>query len=171
MPGMIDIHVHIGYHFGKDGRAQNQGETPAEMALYAAENAWTTLLNGVTTVQSSAPPSDKDLRDAIAPASAGPAHPDVARLDERATGTPEQLRECVRKRSGRRRPDQDLRVEEHPRRRRADDDARAVEAACGEAKTQGLRTLVHAHAADAVIATPRPGARRSSTARTSATKG
>ena len=40
MPGLIDVHVHIGYHFGKDGRAQNQGETPAEMALFAAENAW-----------------------------------------------------------------------------------------------------------------------------------
>ena len=49
---MIDMHVHIGYHFGKDGRAQNQGETPAEMALFAAENAWVTLINGFTTVQS-----------------------------------------------------------------------------------------------------------------------
>ena len=65
MPGLIDVHVHIGYHFGKDGRAQNQGETPAEMALYAAENAWTTLINGFTTVQSVGAASDKELRDAI----------------------------------------------------------------------------------------------------------
>jgi len=50
MPGMIDVHVHIGYHFGKDGRAQNRGETPAEIAFYTAENAWTTLVNGFTTV-------------------------------------------------------------------------------------------------------------------------
>ena len=26
LPGMIDTHVHIGGHFGKDGRADNQGE-------------------------------------------------------------------------------------------------------------------------------------------------
>src|SRR5215218_1209822 len=26
LPGLIDVHVHIGYHFGKDGRAQNRGE-------------------------------------------------------------------------------------------------------------------------------------------------
>ncbi len=65
LPGMMDVHVHIGYHFGKDGRAQNQGETPAEMALFAAENAWTTLMNGFTTVQSVGAASDKELRDAI----------------------------------------------------------------------------------------------------------
>ena len=28
MPGLIDVHVHIGNHFGKDGRAQNQGDGP-----------------------------------------------------------------------------------------------------------------------------------------------
>ena len=65
LPGLIDVHVHIGYHFGKDGRAQNQGETPAEMALFAAENAWVTLINGFTTVQSVGAASDKELRDAI----------------------------------------------------------------------------------------------------------
>ena len=26
LPGLIDTHVHIGYHFGKDGRAQNRGD-------------------------------------------------------------------------------------------------------------------------------------------------
>lgn len=45
LPGLIDVHVHVGYHFGKDGRAQNTGETPGEMALVAAENAWVTLKN------------------------------------------------------------------------------------------------------------------------------
>ena len=37
LPGMIDAHVHIGAHFGKDGRAVTPGETPAEQALYGAE--------------------------------------------------------------------------------------------------------------------------------------
>src|ERR1700730_11924012 len=30
LPGLIDTHVHIGTHFGKDGRAANDGETEAE---------------------------------------------------------------------------------------------------------------------------------------------
>ena len=66
LPGLMDVHVHIGYHFGKDGRAENDGETPGEMALYGAENAWTTLINGFTTVQSVGAANDKELRDAIA---------------------------------------------------------------------------------------------------------
>ena len=40
LPGLIDTHVHIGAHFGKDGRASTPGETPAEQALAAAGNAY-----------------------------------------------------------------------------------------------------------------------------------
>ncbi len=128
LPGMIDTHVHIGYHFGKDGRAQNDGETPAEMALYAAENAWTTLVNGFTTVQSVGAASDKDLRDAIARGVLpGPRIlTSLGSMSER-TGTPDQMRDYVRKqKQARRRSDQDLRVEEHSRGRRPDDDRRAA---------------------------------------------
>ena len=39
MPGWIDTHVHIGAHFGANGRASNEGETPAQEALAGAENA------------------------------------------------------------------------------------------------------------------------------------
>jgi imidazolonepropionase-like amidohydrolase len=97
LPGMIDVHVHIGYHFGKDGRAQNQGETPAEMALFAAENAWVTLTNGFTTVQSVGAASDKELRDAIARGVLpGPRIlTSLGSMSER-TGTPAQLRDYVR---------------------------------------------------------------------------
>ncbi|MBI2615277.1 MAG: amidohydrolase family protein [Gemmatimonadetes bacterium] len=66
LPGLIDTHVHIGSHFGKDGRASNQGETPAEAILYAAENAYVTLMAGFTTVQSIGSREDVPLRDAIA---------------------------------------------------------------------------------------------------------
>ena len=34
LPGMIDAHVHVGNHFGRDGRASTPGETPAEAAPY-----------------------------------------------------------------------------------------------------------------------------------------
>src|SRR5262245_56484347 len=52
LPGLIDTHVHISFHFGQDGRASNRGETPAQEAYYTAENAYATLMAGFTTVQS-----------------------------------------------------------------------------------------------------------------------
>jgi imidazolonepropionase-like amidohydrolase len=66
LPGLIDTHVHISYHFGQDGRASNQGETPAQEAYYTAENAYATLMAGFTTVQSVArfPARASSLRSA-----------------------------------------------------------------------------------------------------------
>src|SRR5215510_9403451 len=66
LPGMIDVHVHINGHFGKDGRADNRGETPVQEAYYTAENAYVTLMAGFTTVQSVGAQADVDLREAIA---------------------------------------------------------------------------------------------------------
>ena len=51
LPGLIDTHVHIDTHFGKDGRAATPGETPQQSMLYSVENAWITLMAGFTTVQ------------------------------------------------------------------------------------------------------------------------
>src|SRR5947207_11068086 len=36
IPGMIDVHAHLGWHFGKDGRYQARGGSPAEEILYSA---------------------------------------------------------------------------------------------------------------------------------------
>ena len=66
LPGLIDAHVHVGAHFGKNGRSVTPGETPVEQALYAAENAYSMLMAGFTTVQSIGAASDVPLRDAIA---------------------------------------------------------------------------------------------------------
>jgi imidazolonepropionase-like amidohydrolase len=159
MPGLIDTHVHIGYHFGRDGRAQNQGETPAEMALYAAENAWQTLINGFTTVQSVGAASDKELRDAIQRGVLpGPRIlTSLGSMSER-TGTPDQIREYIRKQK---QAGADL-IKIFASRSIRDGGARTMTdeqlaAACGEARALGLRTLVHAHAADAVLAVARAG--------------
>src|SRR5215471_7157653 len=44
LPGMIDTHVHLVSHFGKDGHVETPGETPAEQALYDAEMANAVLM-------------------------------------------------------------------------------------------------------------------------------
>jgi imidazolonepropionase-like amidohydrolase len=159
LPGMIDVHVHIGGHFGKDGRAQNEGETLAEMALFGAENAYVTLMNGFTTVQSVGAPNDKGLRDAIARGVLpGPRILTSLGSMNEQTGTPEQLRDYVRKQK---QAGADLikifaskSIREGGAKTMTDEQ---LAAACGEARTQGLRTLVHAHAADAILAAVKAG--------------
>ena len=65
LPGLIDTHVHIANHFGKDGRATSEGEAPEESILYEAENAYAMLLNGFTTAQSIGSRLDVPLRAAM----------------------------------------------------------------------------------------------------------
>lgn len=154
MPGWIDTHVHIGAHFGRDGRASNEGETPAQEALYTAENAYATLMAGFTTVQSVGSMSDRDLRDAISRGVLpGPRLlTSLGSVSER-TGTPEQIRQVIQKmaKSG-----ADV-IKLFASRSSRDGGGRTMtdeqlEAACGEAKSLNLRTLVHAHSADSVRA-------------------
>ena len=159
MPGLIDVHVHIGAHFGKDGRAENEGETPGEMALSAAENAWTTLINGFTTVQSVGAAGDRELRDAIARGVLpGPRILTSLGSMNETTGPPDALRAYVRKQKA---AGADLikifaskSIREGGGQTMTDEQ---LAAACGEARTAGLRTLVHAHAASAVLAVARAG--------------
>jgi imidazolonepropionase-like amidohydrolase len=158
LPGLIDVHVHIGYHF-RNGRADTRGETPAEAAYYAAENAWTTLMNGFTTVQSVGAASDKELRDAIARGVLpGPRLLTSLNPMDARTGDPEAIRAYVRKT---REDGADLikifaskSIREGGAKTLSDDQ---LAAACGEAKAVGLRTLVHAHAADAVLSAAKAG--------------
>src|SRR5713226_6745823 len=52
LPGWIDVHVHIGWFFGKDGKNAGWEGTTQDAAYQAASNAWVTLMAGFTTVQS-----------------------------------------------------------------------------------------------------------------------
>ena len=97
LPGMIDVHTHIDWHFGPDGKypaRERDGRASAGAAI--AANARATLLAGFTTIQNVGNPSDKALRDAIA-AGVGrrPAHPDVAR-----SGQPRHAGRAARAPSG-----------------------------------------------------------------------
>jgi imidazolonepropionase-like amidohydrolase len=97
MPGWIDTHVHIGYHFGPEGKYQVGPEPPEVAVLYSMENAWATLQAGFTTVQSLGAPLDGVLRDAINRGTLpGPRLlTSLGIIDER-TGEAEQIRARVR---------------------------------------------------------------------------
>src|SRR5262245_50810038 len=159
LPGLIDTHVHISYHFGADGRASNRGETPAQEAYYAAENAYTTLMAGFTTVQSVGAPADVPLREAVARGVLpGPRILTSIRQLNESSGTPEQLRDQVRKLKAEGADVVKIFASKSIRdgggQTMTDEQLIAV---CGEAKAQGLRTMVHAHASGAIKAAVRAG--------------
>jgi imidazolonepropionase-like amidohydrolase len=122
--------------------------------LYAAENAYVTLMAGFTTVQSIGAASDVELRDAIARGTLpGPRIlTSVASVDER-TGSPQEIRQFVRATAAR---GADVikifaskSIREGGAQTLTDEQIRA---ACDEARAAGKRTWVHAHAASAVRA-------------------
>jgi imidazolonepropionase-like amidohydrolase len=68
LPGLIDAHVHPGWYVDKQGKrnSQRSGDTPAQAALARAGNLYATLMAGVTTIQSVGGMEDLELRDATA---------------------------------------------------------------------------------------------------------
>lgn len=155
MPGWIDTHTHPTWYFNKDGRLEqgpghNAKSTAQQAALFSAANLYATLLGGFTTVQSVGAELDADLRAGIESGGiAGPRLITSLRSINEHTGNAEQIREYVRKmkadgadvvklfatasiRDGGK---MTMTVEQ-------------IDAACGEAKAQGLRSVVHAHASD-----------------------
>jgi imidazolonepropionase-like amidohydrolase len=68
LPGLIDAHTHITYHFDENGRFGERGDADARETLkYAAENARLTLEAGFTTIRNLGDASGVDvyLRDAV----------------------------------------------------------------------------------------------------------
>lgn len=157
LPGFIDTHVHIGWHFNSEGRYQNGPEPPEQAALYGAENAYVTLMGGFTTVQSVGAMSDKALRDAInRGVLPGPRILTSLGQISNAKLTPEQIREQIRRLKG---EGADL-IKVFASLSIRDGGAptmsqEQMDAACGEARAQGLRTLVHAHSPESMIRSAR----------------
>ncbi len=149
LPGLIDTHVHIASHFDLDDRVHRDEsvETPQENALYAAENGYRTLMAGITTVQSLGNLVDKPLRDAIARGILpGPRILTSLESIFVTTGDPAAMRAFVQKQK---RQGADL-IKIFASESIRDGGGptlsqEQLDAACGEARAVGLRSVVHAH--------------------------
>jgi imidazolonepropionase-like amidohydrolase len=155
LPGGIDTHVHIGWHFDADGRSHEGAggrETAAQSALYAAENAAATVRGGVTTVQSLGAAEDADLRAALARGIIpGPRLLTSLTPIDDETGPPEAIRQAVRKLAA---DGADV-VKIFASKSIRDGGTptlsqEQLDAACGEARARGLRSAVHAHGVESV---------------------
>ena len=146
LPGFIDTHVHLHWHFGEDGR-YTRDDPPEVNALHALENGIRMLEAGFTTVQSLGSPVDGPVRDAVNRGVVpGPRIiTSLGSLNARTGGPPEMAAEVHRladagadaikifaSESSRDGGGPTLSPEQ-------------LDAACGTANERGLRTLVHAH--------------------------
>jgi imidazolonepropionase-like amidohydrolase len=159
MPGMIDVHAHVGWHFDKDGRYAARPGTPAQEILYSAENAYVTLLAGFTTIQSPGQANDVELREAIARGLfPGPRILTSIRQINERSGTGDEIRQRVRqlKTDG-----ADVvkifasaSIRDGGKQTMTDEQLQAV---CGEARAQSMRTMVHAHSPESIKASVNAG--------------
>ena len=146
MPGGIDTHVHLNWHFNDQHVSVSGGDPPDQAALFTEEDAWMTLQGGFTTVQSVGAAIDGVVRDRInRGVLPGPRILTSLRQIQNRSGDPEQLRALVRqtKQEGAdliklfatsglgAGGDQTMTDEQ-------------IQAVCGEAKAVGLRSVVHA---------------------------
>ncbi len=162
LPGLIDTHVHLGWHFDREsGRLHSDASTDGAeaQALYAAENAWNMLISGVTTVQSLGGPEDLAVRDAIAKgALPGPRVLTSIRPITAESGSPERIREQVDSLANAGADvikifaSASIRVGGSPTLSQAQ-----LDAACGQATARGLRAVVHAHGPESAGRAARAG--------------
>jgi imidazolonepropionase-like amidohydrolase len=146
MPGWIDTHVHLNWHFSDQRVSVSGGEPPEQAALFTAEDAWMTLQGGFTTVQSVGAAVDGVVRDRINRGLLpGPRVLTSLRQIQNRSGDPDALRALVRqtKQEGAdviklfatsglgAGGDQTMTDEQ-------------IQAVCSEAKAVGLRSVVHA---------------------------
>ncbi len=149
-PGWIDTHSHLSYHFDNKDRYAGRDEPQAEAILHIADNLVRTIDAGFTTVQSPGANIDKDLREATARGILpGPRILTSLQPLTETSGDPAKLRELVRERKAQ---GADLikifaskSIREGGTITMTQDQ---LDAACGEAKSLGMRTIVHAHSAE-----------------------
>jgi imidazolonepropionase-like amidohydrolase len=152
LPGLIDTHVHIAWHFGPDGRYQPRDDSQVAALGYTLENADVTLMAGFTTVQSVGSPIDGPARDVInRGVLPGPRILTALRPLNNPQLSPEQIHAYVRQVAA----DGADMIKIFAAKSMRDGGGRTltreqIEAACSEAKAHGLRTLVHVYDAETI---------------------
>ena len=156
LPGLIDAHSHLSWYFNRKGRyhTRGDGDSTAQEMLSMAGNAYTTLMSGVTTIQSPGSTEDKDLREWIALGQIpGPRVLTSLGPISSPRLTPDSMRAIVRRRKA---EGADVikifasaSIRDNGAQTLSDEQLQAV---CGEAKAQGMRTMVHAHSAESIKA-------------------
>ncbi|HEX9962874.1 MAG TPA: amidohydrolase family protein, partial [Pyrinomonadaceae bacterium] len=163
LPGLIDAHTHITYHFDENGISGLSGDESPQITLkYAAENARLTLNAGFTTIRSLGAFGGADiaLRDAINRGetagprmlvSGEPLTPNVFRGGTKKAERVEIIRQFVR-----------ARIKEGvdvikifagvDRLGEPQFSAKEIRAAVEEARAANLKVAVHAHETAAIIA-------------------
>jgi len=156
LPGLIDLHDHLAWTLNAKGRlhVEADGEGAEQVALAQAANAWATLQAGFTTVQSPGSLDDGPLREAIEKGSLpGPRILTSFEPIEDARLRPEELRQTVRERRAQGADLVKIFASKSIREGGAQTMSQEqLDAACGEAKALGLRTLVHAHSPESMRA-------------------
>jgi imidazolonepropionase-like amidohydrolase len=156
LPGLIDAHAHLAWYFNRQGRyhTRNDGDTPVQSMLSMAGNAYATLMGGFTTIQSPGDVEDKDLREWIALGQIpGPRVLTSLQPFSSTRPSPDTLRAMVRQRKA---DGADV-IKIFASASIRDGGAQTMsqdqlDALCGEAKAQGMRTMVHAHSAASIKA-------------------
>jgi imidazolonepropionase-like amidohydrolase len=168
LPGLIDAHTHITYHFDQTGHFGLTNDASPDVTLkYAAENARNTLLAGFTTIRNLGAGAQVDLRlrDAIKRGelmgprmlvSGEPLLPDDLSAAPDETARLNFVRDFVRARV-REGADVIKLFEGVDAQGRALLSEVEVRAAVDEAAKAGLRVAVHAHEAAAIKAAVRGG--------------
>ncbi len=146
LPGFIDTHVHLHWHFGEDGR-YSRGDPPETNALHAVENGIRMLEAGFTTVQSLGSPVDGPVRDAVARGVVpGPRIITSLGSLNAGTGGPAAMAAEVHRMADAGADAIKIFASESSRDGGGPTlSPEQLDAACGAANERGLRTLVHAH--------------------------
>lgn len=162
LPGLIDAHTHITYHFDETGRFGLVGDQSQESALrYARQNAQLTLEAGFTTIRNLGAGGGIDLRlrdeirrgDVNGPRMIASGLPLTLNTlsGSNNTGRPERIRQFVKERIAE--GADVIKIFEGIDSSGAPVfSAKEIRAAVEEAKQAGLKVAVHAHEAAAIIA-------------------
>ena len=162
MPGMIDVHAHVGWHFDKDGRYAAGGHARTRDSLCRRERVRHVAGRLHDDSESRTGQRRRTARGHRPWRAAGSAHPDVDPSVQRAQRHARRIR--AESPSAARADGADVvkifasaSIRDGGKQTMTDEQ---LQAACGEANALGLRTMVHAHSPESIKASVNAGCKQ-----------